>query len=92
MRGRGFWGYRLVIYAQACVSLQLCCASELLLRLQNSLDVTETFKQQKSKLVQEAFNPCVIQDPLYFLHAPREDFIPLTASLYHSIVSGEILL
>lgn len=60
--------------------------------LQNSLDVTETFKQQKSKLVQEAFNPCVIQDPLYFLQAPQGDFIPLTASLYHSIVSGEILL
>ncbi|TNM92450.1 hypothetical protein fugu_019462 [Takifugu bimaculatus] len=62
------------------------------LRIQNSLDVTETFKQQKTKLVQEAFNPCVIQDPLYFLQAPQEDFIPLTASLYHSIVSGEILL
>uniref|UniRef100_A0A674PM25 long-chain-fatty-acid--CoA ligase n=1 Tax=Takifugu rubripes TaxID=31033 RepID=A0A674PM25_TAKRU len=62
------------------------------LRIQNSLDITETFKQQKTKLVQEAFNPCVIQDPLYFLHAPQEDFIPLTASLYHSIVSGEILL
>lgn len=91
MRGRGFWGYRSVIYARARVS-QLRCASELLLCLQNSLDVTETFKQQKSKLVQEAFNPCVIQDPLYFLQAPQEDFIPLTASLYHSIVSGEILL
>lgn len=73
------------------MSLQPRCASELLC-LQNSLDVTETFKQQKSKLVQEAFNPCVIQDPLYFFQAPQEDFIPLTASLYHSIVSGEILL
>lgn len=60
--------------------------------LQNSLDVTETFKQQKTKLVQEAFKPHVSQDPLYFLHAAEEDYIALTASLYHSILSGEILL
>lgn len=58
--------------------------------LQSSLDVTETFKQQKSKLVQEAFHPDASQDPLFFLHAAQEDYVPLNASLYHSIVSGEI--
>lgn len=60
--------------------------------LQSSLDVTETFKQQKTKLVQEAFNPHATQDALYFLHAPQEDYIPLTASLHHSIMSGQIHL
>ncbi|CAF96572.1 unnamed protein product [Tetraodon nigroviridis] len=60
------------------------------LRIQSSLDVTETFKQQKTKLVQEAFNPDLVGDPLYFLHAPQGDYVPLEASLYRSIVSGEI--
>ncbi|CAF91920.1 unnamed protein product, partial [Tetraodon nigroviridis] len=60
-----------------------------LLRIQSSLDVTETFKQQKTKLVQEAFNPDLVGDPLYFLHAPQGDYVPLEASLYRGIVSGE---
>lgn len=68
------------------------CAFHLLLCLQSSLDVTETFKQQKTKLVREAFDPHVTQDPLYFLHAAQEDYVPLNASLYHSIVSGGVHL
>ncbi|XP_070844918.1 long-chain fatty acid transport protein 6 [Chaetodon trifascialis] len=60
------------------------------LRIQTSLDVTETFKQQKMKLVQEGFNPEVTQDPLYFLDVSQKDYIALTASLYQDIVSGKI--
>ncbi|XP_054469161.1 long-chain fatty acid transport protein 2 [Anoplopoma fimbria] len=62
------------------------------LRVQTSLDVTETFKQQKVKLVQEGFNPEVAKDLLYFLDVSQKDYIPLTASLYHDIVSGKIHL
>lgn len=59
---------------------------------QSSLDVTETFKQQKIKLVQEGFTLDVTQDPLYFLDVSQKDYIPLTLSLYNDIVSGKINL
>ncbi|XP_051268263.1 long-chain fatty acid transport protein 6 isoform X1 [Dicentrarchus labrax] len=62
------------------------------LRVQTSLDVTETFKQQKVKLVQEGFNPDVTKDPLYFLDLSQKDYILLTAALYEDIVSGKIHL
>ncbi|KAM7369469.1 hypothetical protein PAMP_013736 [Pampus punctatissimus] len=62
------------------------------LRIQTSLDVTETFKQQKLKLVQEGFNPAITQDPLYFLDMSQKDYILLTVSLYQDIVSGKINL
>ncbi|XP_034048399.1 long-chain fatty acid transport protein 6 [Thalassophryne amazonica] len=60
------------------------------LRLQRVLEVTETFKQQKMKLVQQGFNPQVTLDPLYFLDVSQKDYIPLTMSLYEDIVSGKI--
>uniref|UniRef100_A0A3Q3X0K8 long-chain-fatty-acid--CoA ligase n=1 Tax=Mola mola TaxID=94237 RepID=A0A3Q3X0K8_MOLML len=58
----------------------------------SSLDVTETFKQQKIKLVQEGLTLHVTQDPLYFLDVNQKDYIPLTLSLYNDIVSGKINL
>ncbi|XP_034752490.1 long-chain fatty acid transport protein 6 [Etheostoma cragini] len=62
------------------------------LRVQTSLDVTETFKQQKGKLVQEGFNPDVTQDPLYFLDVSQKDYVLLTGRLYQDVVSGKIKL
>ncbi|XP_020505047.2 long-chain fatty acid transport protein 6 [Labrus bergylta] len=62
------------------------------LRVQSALDVTETFKQQKVKLVQEGFNPDVTQDPLYFLDVSQKDYILLSELLYEDIVSGNIRL
>ncbi|XP_034458672.1 very long-chain acyl-CoA synthetase [Hippoglossus hippoglossus] len=59
------------------------------LRIQTSLDVTETFKQQKTKLVQDGFNPDITEDPVYFLDVSQKDYILLTASTHHDIVSGK---
>lgn len=59
---------------------------------QTSLDVTETFKQQKVKLVQEGFNLDITQDPLYFLDVSQKDYILLTVSIYQDIVLGKINL
>lgn len=59
---------------------------------QTSLDVTETFKQQKMKLVQEGVNPENTHEPLYFLKASEKDYILLTSPLYQDIVSGKISL
>ncbi|XP_077353472.1 long-chain fatty acid transport protein 6 isoform X3 [Festucalex cinctus] len=62
------------------------------LRIQPSLDVTETFKQQKGKLVQEGFNPEITKDHLYFLDITQKDYRLLSVSLYEDIVFGKIKL
>ncbi|XP_054613771.1 long-chain fatty acid transport protein 6 isoform X3 [Dunckerocampus dactyliophorus] len=62
------------------------------LRIRPSLDVTETFKQQKGKLVQEGFNPDITLDPLFFLDITQKDYILINGSLYENIVLGKIKL
>ncbi|XP_077593914.1 long-chain fatty acid transport protein 6-like isoform X1 [Stigmatopora nigra] len=62
------------------------------LRIQTSLEMTETFKQQKGKLVQEGFDPQMTQDLLFFLDIQQKDYLPLNVSLYEDIVSGKIQL
>ncbi|XP_061149230.1 long-chain fatty acid transport protein 6 isoform X2 [Syngnathus typhle] len=62
------------------------------LRIQPSLDVTETFKQQKVKLVQEGFNPKITKDHMYFLDITQKDYLLLNVSLYEDIVDGKIKL
>lgn len=62
------------------------------LRVQISLDVTETFKQQKSKLVLEGFNPDIISDPLFFLDKSLKSYVILTPVIFKDIVSGKCSL
>lgn len=59
------------------------------LRVQTSLDMTDTFKQQKGRLVQQGFSPDTVQQPLYFLDASQKTYTPLTAHTYQHIVSGK---
>ena len=54
--------------------------------------MTETFKQQKGKLVHEGFNPAVVEEPLYFMSLSQKDYISLSQSLYDDIISGKTLL
>lgn len=56
------------------------------------MEVTSTFKQMKVKLVEESFNPGRIQDPLYILDDKKKSYVPLTAEVYSSIISGNIKL
>uniref|UniRef100_A0A8C9S0Q3 long-chain-fatty-acid--CoA ligase n=1 Tax=Scleropages formosus TaxID=113540 RepID=A0A8C9S0Q3_SCLFO len=62
------------------------------LRIQDSLDITGTFKQMKAKLVQEGFNSAVIQDPLYFLDENKKSYVPMTQEINNLIMSGNIKL
>ncbi|XP_051548252.1 long-chain fatty acid transport protein 2-like [Myxocyprinus asiaticus] len=62
------------------------------IRIQNSLEVTGTFKMKKVKLVEEGFDPKLIQDPLYFLDLTQNKYIPLTQEVYKSIMSHDIKL
>ncbi|XP_068586759.1 long-chain fatty acid transport protein 2-like [Cebidichthys violaceus] len=62
------------------------------IRIQNAVEVTGTFKQMKVKLVEESFNPGRIQDPIYILDGKEKSYLPLTAQVYGSILSGNIKL
>lgn len=60
--------------------------------IKNAVEVTGTFKQMKAKLVEESFDPGHIQDALYILDEYVKSYIPLTAQVYDSIISGTIKL
>jgi fatty-acyl-CoA synthase len=59
-------------------------------RFCRALDATDTFKQQKQRLIREGFDPSVVGDPL-FLHDPAAgDYRPIDRAVYARIVEGGI--
>ncbi|XP_062870690.1 long-chain fatty acid transport protein 6 [Trichomycterus rosablanca] len=67
-------------------------ARPLFIRIQESMEMTGTFKQQKFNLVKSGFNPSTISDPLYFLDYTEKSYSLLTDSVYESITSGQLKL
>ncbi|XP_034565061.1 long-chain fatty acid transport protein 6 [Notolabrus celidotus] len=63
-------------------------ARPLFIRIQEVMEMTSTFKQQKFQLVQSGFNPSTISDPLFALDAQQQIYIPLTDAVYQSIING----
>ncbi|XP_072242156.1 long-chain fatty acid transport protein 2-like [Leuresthes tenuis] len=61
-------------------------------RIQPRLEMTGTFKMKKVKLVEEGFNPALIEDPLYFLDPEKKTYVPMTEEIYRAIASREIKL
>ncbi|XP_032094069.1 very long-chain acyl-CoA synthetase-like isoform X2 [Thamnophis elegans] len=55
------------------------------IRIQEALDITGTFKQCKTRMVKEEFDPTIITEPLFFLDNSEKNFVPLTLEIYHSI-------
>uniref|UniRef100_A0A8C5PNB9 long-chain-fatty-acid--CoA ligase n=1 Tax=Leptobrachium leishanense TaxID=445787 RepID=A0A8C5PNB9_9ANUR len=58
------------------------------LRLQERMEVTGTFKQQKFRLVKEGFDPIEVKDPLFFLDDSKKSYVPLTKDIFDKIISG----
>ncbi|NWY42495.1 S27A6 protein, partial [Sylvia atricapilla] len=61
-------------------------------RIMDAMQITTTFKHQKTHLENEGFNPEIISEPLYFMYEPACSYIPLTKEIYQKVVSGEIHL
>ncbi|KAM6902481.1 long-chain fatty acid transport protein 6 [Xenentodon cancila] len=76
------------LFEHACRDLP-AYARPLFIRLQEVMEMTSTFKQQKFQLVQSGFNPATVSDPLYVLDYHQKSYIPLTDQIYRSVVSGE---
>ncbi|KAJ8007427.1 hypothetical protein DPEC_G00117380 [Dallia pectoralis] len=64
-------------------------ARPIFIRLQESMEMTGTFKQQKFNLVKSGFNPSTVCDPLYLLDYSEKSYIPLTDKLYDSILASK---
>jgi hypothetical protein len=51
-----------------------------------------SFKAQKSKLVEEAYNINLFNDPIYYFNAKVEKYLPLDKMAYQKIDNGLITL
>lgn len=60
------------------------------IRLRDTIDATNSFKQMKTQLQKEGFDPSAISDPLYFLDPDRGVYVELTPEIYSKIVDHTI--
>lgn len=60
------------------------------LRLCETADTTSSFKQVKTNLQKQGFDPKTIRDPLYFLHPRSKTFLKMTPELYDDIQGAKI--
>ncbi|EGW09792.1 Bile acyl-CoA synthetase [Cricetulus griseus] len=58
------------------------------IRVQDSLEVTGTFKLVKLQLVRDGFDVRVIADPLYILDNKNQTFRSLTPDVYKAVCEG----
>ncbi|MGF6313235.1 fatty-acyl-CoA synthase [Bradyrhizobium sp. i1.8.4] len=61
-------------------------------RFCRELDATETFKQQKQRLIREGFDPSMVSDRLFLRDAASGDYRSIDPAVYARIVDGGIRL
>lgn len=61
-------------------------------RFCQELDATETFKQQKQRLIREGFDPSLVSDRLFLRDAASGDYRSIDSAVYARIVEGGIRL
>jgi fatty-acyl-CoA synthase len=67
-------------------------ARPLFLRIRSQLDITATFKQMKSDLIREGFDPSATADAIYFNDPGREAFVCIDTSVYKRILMEHVPL
>ena len=65
-------------------------ARPLFVRVAPQVDVTGNFKNRKTRLQDEGFDPARFADTLWFRDDVRESYVPLDASLRDDIVAGRM--
>jgi len=60
------------------------------LRFRDEIDSTNSFKQIKTQLQKEGFDPALVKDPLYFLDPQQANYISLQPDVYEAIIKHEI--
>jgi fatty-acyl-CoA synthase len=67
-------------------------ARPLFVRLRDELEVTMTFKQKKTELVAQGFDPAQCADAVYFDDPRAAAYVRLDHALYDEIVKGAVRL
>jgi fatty-acyl-CoA synthase len=67
-------------------------ARPLFIRIRDHIDATSTFKQKKSDLARQGFDPDKIDDPLYFNDSKARALVRLDRTLYERIQTGQVRL
>jgi fatty-acyl-CoA synthase len=67
-------------------------ARPVFLRIRGEIDVTTTFKQKKTDLVKQGFDPRTVSDPIFFSDPQRKAFVRVDPALYERINSGHVRL
>ncbi|XP_012657237.1 very long-chain acyl-CoA synthetase [Otolemur garnettii] len=62
------------------------------LRIQDTIEITGTFKHRKVTLVEEGFNPTAVKDALYFLDDTAKMYVPMTEDIYNAISAKTLKL
>ncbi|KAG8576026.1 hypothetical protein GDO81_009751 [Engystomops pustulosus] len=62
------------------------------IRIQDSIEVTGTYKQRKVELVKEGFNPLTVKDPLYFLEETEKRYTAMDRHIYNAILEQKLKL
>jgi len=57
-------------------------------RIRKEKDATSSFKQIKTELQEDGFDPSIIKDPLYFLNPEKEKYIKLSKKVFEEIHNG----
>ena len=83
-------GFDLPAFRRHLVERLPAYARPLFLRIKPAMDLTVTFKQTKSGLLAEGYDPSVIDDVVYFNHPERQAFVPLDPTLHDDIRNGRI--
>lgn len=65
-------------------------AVPLFLRFQTQLEVTNTFKQVKSELRRQGFDPTAVPEPLFVLPPGQAAYVPLSPELHQAITRGDL--
>ena len=58
-------------------------------RIRKEADATSSFKQLKTDLQKEGFDPSKIKDKMYFLNPGTWKYMPLTKKVYDDVQSGK---
>jgi fatty-acyl-CoA synthase len=67
-------------------------ARPIFVRILQQMDITGTFKHRKLDLVREGFDPAQLSDRLFFRDPEKGRYVPLDASAFERIESGQIRL
>ncbi len=59
-------------------------------RFCRALDATESFKQNKQRLIREGFDPSVVDDPLFLRDPATGGYCPINRAVYARIVEGGV--